>query len=515
MSNKFTLSFQFACRAGVAFRSCLGSVSFNNIIVQSIVPNNYNWNTVNLAITVQPGRNALQFSGAGISDSFGLLIDNVRFVRQGTSQNIVVNGDFSSPYVFQSWNIFNDINGWFGTGIKIGFGPNAFGAPGLSQMVELDGNANYQITQYFRFDNQFRQVSDRDIAACNNPFPGTTLTYKLEFNWAVRSNFGAIPFDTSMGNVLWNNVVLDSLHYGKNNNARLNRASYNVILNAGENVLQFDGTSLSDTYGLTIDNVRLFSTRNSSNLVVNGDFLSPSVGAARNYFNGGIQGWSAVRAEVGFGAIYNPGWVNTQVLSLDSGANQRYTQVITISQALYSQLVFQIRQIQGSAQVIGATNLAVQGGQNNVNSQLANINNAVQIQINVVASQFNSYLNNLYRCTHAALQNVQSNQLVTIRKYACGSSQWLKHFGPSGQIDFTCNANENSLSTGWCTIINISGMLINCRDQQNRNYHLQLAPCSHFEGVAPLPRPGERCYWKGFQGSSGIIFVTVASTCNC
>ena len=92
------------------------------------------------------------------------------------------------------------------------------------------------------------------------------------------SYVGSIPFDTSMGNVLWNNVVLDSLHFGKTNSAGVNRASYTVTLNSGENILQFDGTSLSDGIGLTIDNVRLTSIYNSTNLIVNGDFSSPIVG---------------------------------------------------------------------------------------------------------------------------------------------------------------------------------------------------------------------------------------------
>jgi hypothetical protein len=56
-------------------------VVFNNAIVFSVVPTDYKWNTVTLTLTVQPGRNSLQFSGAGISDSKGLLIDNVQFVR--------------------------------------------------------------------------------------------------------------------------------------------------------------------------------------------------------------------------------------------------------------------------------------------------------------------------------------------------------------------------------------------------------------------------------------------------
>lgn len=92
------------------------------------------------------------------------------------------------------------------------------------------------------------------------------------------SYVGSLPFDTSMGNVLWNNVVLDSLHFGKTNSAGVNRASYTVTLNSGENILQFDGTSLSDGFGLTIDNVRLTSIYDSTNRIVNGDFSSPIVG---------------------------------------------------------------------------------------------------------------------------------------------------------------------------------------------------------------------------------------------
>ena len=190
LSNRFTLTFSFVCRPGAAFRSCLGEVVFNNVIVYSVVPTDYNLNTVNLALTVQRGRNSLQFSGAGISDTFGLVIDNIRLVRQGSTDNIVINGDFSSPTVYGGWNIFDDISGWLGTGIKLAYGPSYLNSPGLGQVCELDGRTNYQITQYFTFDNLYKQVSNSNIAACNNPFPGTQLIYKLEFDWAVRLTYG-------------------------------------------------------------------------------------------------------------------------------------------------------------------------------------------------------------------------------------------------------------------------------------------------------------------------------------
>jgi len=45
-------------------------------------------------VTVSEGQNSLQIEGAGTSDSYGLAIDNVKLVRVGAAQNIVVNGDF-------------------------------------------------------------------------------------------------------------------------------------------------------------------------------------------------------------------------------------------------------------------------------------------------------------------------------------------------------------------------------------------------------------------------------------
>lgn len=509
LSNQFTLSFDFACRPNVAFRSCLGEVVFNNAIVYSIVPSNYQWQTITIQLTVQAGRNSLQFAGAGISDSFGVLIDNVKLVRQGTSANIVVNGDFSSPNVFGSWGIFNDISGWFGTGIEVGFGPNAYGS-GVGQVCELDGNANYQITQYFTFNNQYQQISNGVAGACNNPFPGSTLTYKLEFDWAVRTGYEA----TSAGNVFWNNIVLDSLYSGKpGSTAGVNHAVYTVTLNSGDNILSFDGTSTSDSYGLAIDSVKLTSAYNGSNLVFNGDFSTPNVGNGWNYFNGGISGWSAVRAEVGKGTIYNAYW-SGQVLELDSDSNQRYTQVISISQSLYSHLLFQVQQIIRSGQLIGATNLAINNAQNALNNQVANINSAVQCQVSLVATQFNTYIQNLYRCNVMAIQNVQSNQYLTISQYSCGASEWLQNFGQSGELDFTCDADESAHSTGFCTIISINGKVVHCGDQSG-NYHLQLAPCSHIEGTYGLPRYGDKIFWKGVPSSSGNIYVSVATTCDC
>lgn len=82
------------------------------MIVLNIIPTNYNVNSVSIVVFSQVGKNSLQFSGTGVSDSYGLTVDNVKLVRDGTLANIVVNGQFEDPDVDAGWQIFNDITGW-------------------------------------------------------------------------------------------------------------------------------------------------------------------------------------------------------------------------------------------------------------------------------------------------------------------------------------------------------------------------------------------------------------------
>lgn len=248
---------------------------------------------------------------------------------------------------------------------------------------------------------------------------------------------------------------------------------------------------------------------------MNGDFSLPNVGTGWNYFaNGLIPGWSAATGEVGYFSNYNPNWGSGQVLELDSTSNQRYTQVITIAQSLYDVLLFQVKQTVGNAQVIASTNLAVHNGQVAINTQLAQLSNAVQCSINMAGFEFNNYLNSLYQCNNAAIQYANANKLLSIKKYSCGASEWIKYFGNSGELDFQCGqCYENELSKDWCTIISINGKVIKCRGD-NGYYNLQVAPCSHFEGVDDLPQPGHKIFWKGLQGSSGNVYVTIATTCS-
>ncbi len=93
------------------------------------------------------GENTLQLRGAGISDNFGLTVDNIKLVKEGTTQNLVVNGGFENPKIDKDWKGFHEgIQGWSATYMEIGVG-TFFNPRWPSQVCELDGAGNSIITQ--------------------------------------------------------------------------------------------------------------------------------------------------------------------------------------------------------------------------------------------------------------------------------------------------------------------------------------------------------------------------------
>ena len=112
LSNKFTLSLQYAARSGVALSSSQGKVYWNNALIATLAPNDYNVHTFTADVTVVVGTNTLSIQGAGTLDGNGLCIDNVQLIRSGTNDNVVVNGGFERPAQNGGWNIYAGIEGW-------------------------------------------------------------------------------------------------------------------------------------------------------------------------------------------------------------------------------------------------------------------------------------------------------------------------------------------------------------------------------------------------------------------
>lgn len=87
----------------------LANALWNNVILLSIVPADYNVNTVSVDVTAVEGANLLQFEGAGPSDTFGFDFTNVQLIKKGdpTNTNLVMDGDFSAPYQYGGYWIYD------------------------------------------------------------------------------------------------------------------------------------------------------------------------------------------------------------------------------------------------------------------------------------------------------------------------------------------------------------------------------------------------------------------------
>lgn len=83
----------------------------NGNIIKAITPNSLSIIAFSMTFNVPSSANktAYNFSmeGAGTLDGLGLTIDNVKLYKQGTTANLIQNGDFESPQT-PSWNIFTN-----------------------------------------------------------------------------------------------------------------------------------------------------------------------------------------------------------------------------------------------------------------------------------------------------------------------------------------------------------------------------------------------------------------------
>lgn len=204
--SSLTLFFEYACKNKLSFDSCLMNVFWNDNLVTSIVPSNYNVVSLSFPLTAAVGLNRLQFEGAGVSDGQGITIDNVKLIQSGSKSNLLVNGDFEDPALTQDWTLFQNLPGWTGKNIELGGGKKNYNPNWTSQVIELDSYNNTQVTQTIYFDQNFNAfVKSVEI----NPTLPPTLTYTLEFDYAAKVRSG-YDVKSSRAVVIWNDEVVSS-----------------------------------------------------------------------------------------------------------------------------------------------------------------------------------------------------------------------------------------------------------------------------------------------------------------
>lgn len=77
----------------------------------------------------------------------------MKLVKEGTEENLVVNGDFEKPAVGTKWTKTNNLPGWQGKNVEVGWG-KIYNSNWNSAVVELDSNQNYEISQKWNFDEE-------------------------------------------------------------------------------------------------------------------------------------------------------------------------------------------------------------------------------------------------------------------------------------------------------------------------------------------------------------------------
>ena len=110
----------------------------------------------------------IEIKGKGIVDSYGLTIDDVKLVKDGTVKDLVVNGGFENPNQNGLFGFYDNVEGWQGKRIEIGNG-KIYNCRWTSQVCELDSDfMNIVMWQSIRLD--------------------TRVEYVLSFDWAPRTN---------------------------------------------------------------------------------------------------------------------------------------------------------------------------------------------------------------------------------------------------------------------------------------------------------------------------------------
>ena len=241
------LQFDYAART-VALSSNGFSLKFNDqVLVANLTPIDYNVNKYTVNVEGVKGNNTIKIGGTNTSDSLGMTIDNVSFKceveekeeedeNKKCAKNYMINGGFEQPNQNGGWTIIsgNNMPGWklVSGNIEIGRGTiyNSVWANN-GQVCELDSNQNITIAQEWNLPKD--------------------TNCKISFQWAARSGHLA---NNSFKALLDNNLLGQEIVPA---DYKLNSSSFILALAKGKHTVTFQATGVSNSYGVTIDNVEV------------------------------------------------------------------------------------------------------------------------------------------------------------------------------------------------------------------------------------------------------------------
>jgi len=220
-------------------------VTWDGKQIQKILPCD-SGKTISIKVNASKGCHQLGFCASGCpTESFHQAsICNVALYEKQCiggwgNNNLVVNGDFEQTQCAYSWCIWNaqsvgnSVPGWTPSPeIEIGKGTVYNNALGTSWVAELDPNASTCIKQKIALQ---------------------TGKHQLGFDWAGRSGISA---DSNQFDVKLNGQVLKSIKPADSDVHR-DTVEFQIDSCPAESTIEFCGTGASDSYGSSVDNIKL------------------------------------------------------------------------------------------------------------------------------------------------------------------------------------------------------------------------------------------------------------------
>ena len=150
LRNLYTLSLEFAARDNSDLSEMKGEIYWNHEKIATFQPTDYNIKSISGKVYAREGDNLLYLRGVGARDAKGLGVDNVRLVKDGSTQNLVSNGDFENPKLnFDSQGFNGGIPSWVCEYMEMGIG-KSLNKRWPTQIFKLDSYRSYTISQTIR-----------------------------------------------------------------------------------------------------------------------------------------------------------------------------------------------------------------------------------------------------------------------------------------------------------------------------------------------------------------------------
>jgi len=244
-AGEYILSLDYAMR-GSDVASNGFTVSVDGVEVAQVSPSVFGFKQLELKLDLSEGDHTIELAGAGRSNSYGTVVDNVVLMKNDTftlGENLISNGSFEDHGALNrgGWGTFESLDGWISPEGVIEVQERNYGTGNENgnAVVELDAHRNSLIQQTV-------EVSE------SGP-------YQLYFDYAMRGS-----------NIHTNGVavLLDGEVVRQINPTAQGFTQSDIVLEleAGSHTIAFAAIGRSDSYGTVIDNVALHQMEE-----VNGD----------------------------------------------------------------------------------------------------------------------------------------------------------------------------------------------------------------------------------------------------